>query len=66
MKFMGVEVIFVNVGFGMFKDVVNEVMCDWLVNYDKVYYLLGIVVGLYLFLIIVCEYYCMIGEEICV
>lgn len=56
MKLMGVEVIFVIVGFGILKDVVNEVLCDWLVNYKDVYYLFGIVVGFYLFLIMVCEF----------
>lgn len=56
MCLMGVIVIFVYLGLVMLKDVCNEVLCDWLVSYEIVYYLFGIVVGFYLFLIIVCEF----------
>lgn len=64
MCLMGVEVILVYSGFVMLKDVCNEVLCDWFGSYEIVYYMLGIVVGLYFYLIIVCEFQWMIGEEI--
>lgn len=56
MCLMGVEVILVYSGFVMLKDVCNEVLCDWFGSYEIVYYMLGIVVGLYFYLIIVCEF----------
>lgn len=43
-------------GLKMFKDVINEVFWDWVVNVDNIYYCFGIVVGLYLFLIMVCDF----------
>lgn len=53
MYLLGVEVREVNLGSVMFKDVVNEVLRDWVSSYKDMYYLLGIVVGLYFYFIMV-------------
>lgn len=53
MCLLGVEVREVNLGSVMFKDVVNEVLRDWVSSYKDMYYLLGIVVGLYFYFMMV-------------
>lgn len=53
MRLLGVEVREVNLGSVMFKDVVNEVLRDWVSSYKDMYYLLGIAVGLYFYFIMV-------------
>lgn len=53
MRLLGVEVREVNLGSVMFKDVVNEVLRDWVSSYKDMYYLLGIVVGLYFYFMMV-------------
>jgi len=66
MWLFGVIVVLVMIGLCILKDVMNEVMCDWVINVESMYYLIGIVVGLYLFLMMVCEFYWVIGDEVCV
>lgn len=56
MKLMGVELCLVISGLWMFCDVINEVMCDWMLSVEEIYYIFGLVVGLYLFLKIVCDF----------
>lgn len=65
MKLLGVEVILVIIGIGILKDVMNEVLCDWVINVDSIFYLIGMVVGLYLYLVMVCDFQVVIGKEIC-
>lgn len=66
MWLMGVEVWLVEVGIGIFKDVILEVICDWVINVEIIYYILGFVVGFYFYLMMVCDFYVVIGVEICV
>lgn len=55
MCMLGVEVWFVNSGSKMLKDVINEVIWDWINNFEDIYYIIGLVVGLYLYLdMVVC------------
>lgn len=56
MEFFGVKVVSVKVGSRILKDVVNEVFRFWVVNVEDMYYIMGFVFGLYLFLEIVCDY----------
>lgn len=49
----GSKVRVVNKGSKILKDVINEVMCDWSEMFEYIFYFFGIVVGFYLFLIIV-------------
>lgn len=48
----------------MFKDVINDVYCDWVVFVEMMNYIFGIVVGLYFFLVMVCDFQKIIGEEV--
>lgn len=55
MCMLGVEVCLVESGSWMFKDVINEVIWDWINNFVDMYYIIGFVVGLYLYLdMVVC------------
>lgn len=65
MKLLGVEIVLVMVGVGILKDVMNEVLCDWVINVEDIYYLIGMVVGLYLYLEMVCDFQFVIGKELC-
>lgn len=56
MQLLGVTVVFVIIGSRTFKDAINEVMRDWVINVETTNYVFGMVVGLYLFLLMVCEY----------
>lgn len=64
MKFFGVKVVVVEVGSCIFCDVVNEVFCFWVVNFEDIYYIIGFVIGFYFFFIIVCIFQFVIGREI--
>lgn len=50
MKLLGVKVIVVILGIKILKDVMNEVMCDWVINVDDIFYIIGMVVGFYFYL----------------
>lgn len=50
MELFGVKVESVVVGSGILKDVVNEVFCYWVLYVYDMYYIMGFVFGLYLFL----------------
>lgn len=63
MKLFGVIVVLVELGLCMLKDVLNEVMCDWVMNIESMFYIIGMVVGLYLYLMMVCDFQCVIGDE---
>lgn len=65
MCLFGVEVVGVDVGSCIFKDVINEVLCDWVVIFENMYYVFGLVFGLELYFCMVCDFYCIIGEEVC-
>lgn len=56
MGLFGVRVIFVESGLRILKDVINEVFCDWVVIFEYFYYLIGLVVGFYLYLVIVRDF----------
>lgn len=51
------------VGIVIFKDVISEVICDWVINVEIIYYIFGFVVGLYFYLMLVWDFYVVIGEE---
>lgn len=53
MEFFGIEVVFVLNGVRILNDVVIEVIRYWVVNVEDIFYVLGIVVGFYLYLIMV-------------
>lgn len=56
MCLFGVEVVLVIFGCGMLKDVMNDVLCDWVINVENIFYCIGIVVGLYFYFVMVCDF----------
>lgn len=65
MKLFGVMVVLVIFGLVILKDVFNEVMCDWVINVQDIFYIIGIVVGLDLYLCMVCDFNVIVGCEVC-
>ena len=63
MKLLGAEVRAVSSGSRIFKDVINEAICDWVTNVYDTHYLLGSVLGPHPYPLMVRDFQSIIGQE---